>query len=700
MNKGNRNVLAVSVLICMLLCQAGCGVQQEKQNLDVAKVATGAVVFADGKADAEAVENQLKIMAHDGKLWRSAGDSGSDGTVRYVVTDLDQNGRWEILTEVFKEDAEREDSYVYLDAYEINASEDGLEKIEIDREMMYPTEYGSMGEDILELIHTAYYDPKSGEYHYMLRREAYYNAESEEYAHISLSGISEEEASIPEQDFYEVMTVLTLKQGKISQEHQGVQDIIQERKQSYQGNETWLDENEYSREEWRDAVYTDCGKMNVWIRPFSFEHSLEDMTEEQVMHALEQSYQGFSMGYPLGKQEMTVSGHKIMIPQYRTMLDGEKQERLNKMIQEEVTRSLNHVCDLQDPEFDLQVSVITVEYAGCDRVSLLMEAGGYRTGAAHADRSFDTLTIDLEEEKVLSRQDLLQGKDWTEIEEDILSGSCKDILGGRSYREYQEEIGSLLSDPKDQQELKYYQTWDGIGVAFSTGYGMDSNVIYEIVSDLGEHENESVAYSEVDWTAYQYRLLPEEYQRLQDFMPVLTGKTDFTWEIWEQTNVLSEKKIGKKENASLPHFLEEYENPNWKQGLDLRQSIPFLWSIAFCDLTQDGQLDLVLRFTSWGGYYLILHQEGKQFYGTDFSEQCLRNLQENGVYIDAGTGGAYCAYFYQMRFQGEEFVEEMLGKEDDGEYSLMGKKVGEKEFEKWRDNTMNKPVYYYVPEAL
>ncbi|MDE6566210.1 MAG: hypothetical protein K2K70_00580, partial [Lachnospiraceae bacterium] len=243
MNKGNRNALAVSVLICMLLCQAGCGAQQEKQNLDVGKVATEAAMFTDGKADAEAVEKQLKIMAQDAKLWRSVGDSGYDGTVRYAVTDLNQNGRWEILTEVFEEDAEREDSYVYLDGYEINETGDGLEKIEIDREMMYPWEYGSMGEDILELIHTAYYDPKSEEYHYMLRREAYYNAESEEYAHISLSGFGEEEASIPEQEFYEVMTVLTLKQGEINQEHQGVQDIIQERKQSYQGNETWLDEN-------------------------------------------------------------------------------------------------------------------------------------------------------------------------------------------------------------------------------------------------------------------------------------------------------------------------------------------------------------------------------------------------------------------------------------------------------------------------
>lgn len=687
-----RNSMAACLSICLLTACVGCGVQQEKQGKDAGRVATGAALYTDE----EAVQNQLKVMAQHAKVWRSAEDGGPSGSVRYAVTDLDQNGRWEILAECFEMDEEREERCVYLEAYEISASGDGMEKIAVDREAMYPEEYGSM-EDIMESIHTAYCDPKSGEYHYILRREAYYNAASEEYDYILPGWLDEKEASIPEREFYEVMAVLTLNKGQIIRESQGVQSIdMQERVRSYRGTEAYIDANEYSREQWRDAVYADCGKMDVRIKPFSFDHSLENMTEEQMVYAMKKSYQGFYMGYPLEHQEMQVSGHSVYIPQYTTMQDIEKQNRLNEMIREEIERILNDNFDMQDPEFDFQGRGITVEYAGRDRVSLLLQAYGYRTGAAHGFTYFDTVTIDLEEERILSGQDILPEKNRTEVEEEILEGDCDDILFGEAYRKSREKTGSLFDSLEDWQYVKFYQTWDDIGVVLQSGYSMDPYIIYEVGSDRiwdenkDKDEDERGVYSDVDWEAYQYKLLPEEYQRLQDFMPVLTGQKDFSW-LKKEYYGEDDKDNIKTVKLSIFQF--------WQENMDgdaLQESI--LQSIAFCDLTQNGKMDLVLHFLDGGGTYLALHQEESGFYGIAFSERCFQGLQENGIY--EASGGYASGSFYRLHFDEDTVLEEKLASRDQDLYYIGSKKVGEEEYAKWEENARDELVCWYTPEIL
>ena len=102
-----------------------------------------------------------------------------------------------------------------------------------------------------------------------------------------------------------------------------------------------------------------------------------------------------------------------------------------------------------------------------------------------------------------------------------------------------------------------------------------------------------------------------------------------------------------------------------------------------------------------GGCYLILHQEGERFYGIDLPVRWFEGLQENGIYY---ASGGHAGSWHQMRFDGDAFVTEELASYDGNNgnhYSISGKEVGEKEFEKWEDNALDSSeCKYYTPEAL
>lgn len=655
-----KKILGLAIAMCTVIACVGCGVQQGKQTDDARQTADGAALYTGETINKEAVKRQLEVMVKRAKKWRSSKDVSEEDVTRYAVTDLNQNGKLEIMVYKYWD---QNDDCVFLGGYEVNASEDGLEAIEVAQEGKNFTE------DIAEVMDTAYYDAKSGQYHYVFHSE-----------------LPEDALGVKESDYRRIIA-LTLKKNKITSDTIGYRTDGDELIRNIQGNKTEIDESEYSKEKLGDTVYADCAKLTVQISPFSFDHLLDDMTEKQMLHALEKSYREFYMGYPLEQQKIMVAGHKIRIPQYTTMRDTQKQERVNRMILEVVERSLNGAYEMQDKKFRLDYAGITIKYAGRDRVSLLLEALGYYEGAAHSREYYDTITIDLEKEKILSSQDILPKEYWEDVETDILNGICDDILRGKEYREYREEMESLLSDSVDWQDVKFYQTRDDIGVVVPTDVGIEPHAIYEVTANRywSMGLDEEVDYPNVNWEAYQYKLLAGEYKRLQEYIPVLMGKKEITWtEISGEDN----EEIPPKRKLSLSSYLSEYFDDNMQ----------LLTCIALCDLTQDGKQELILHFASGGGLYLILHQEGSTFYGTGFSARCFQGLQENGVY--GVHGGISYSAFCQLHFEGEDFVEEVIAKREDSRYYIHDKKVDEDAYTAWADAARSKDVRWYRPEML
>lgn len=613
-----RGVLLPLISVCILAGSVGCGRESGDTLEEPGRITTGAALHVSSQENLENIQQQLEVLAENAGQWRSARDASANqgyNEIYYLITDLDQNGRLEVMGH---ESLGWEEKEISLGCYEVNSAGNGI--VEVETASLGGT-YVEDFYDVGDGLYTAYYDPKTGEYHYVT----------------------------------DSRKVFTLKQGKLS------------------------------RESVSDTVCAAWEKMTARIPCFSFYHNWKDTTEEQMLHTMEMAYRDFSIGYPLGQKEMTVSGRKIMIPQYSTMQDREKQEKINRLIYEQVSRSLETAFDL-DHKGNLEELSVSVKYAGRDRVSLLLMASGSRKGMDHAQTLCDTVNIDLKQECILSGQSILPERYREEVEEDIQSGDCWEILSGKDT-EYP------LSFQK--QNVKIYQSKDRIGLVIPTGVEASPYVVYEVYVDMEQRWYngfpDSIPYPDVDWEAYRYTLLASEYQSLQDYMSVLLGKTNFTWT--QESYTEQEEETVKLEEVSIYQFIEQYYGEPAENYRDYH-----LGNISVSDVTQDGKPELVLHFSSYGGFYLILHQEGKQFYGTDRSERCFQGLQKNGVY--QASGGFDAQYFYQMRFREGKFVESMIAQQDGKKYYIGNKKVNEKEFGKWVDDNIGEMVCQYEPEEL
>ncbi len=696
MNRGRRKRQVCNMLIGILFCCVGCGLQQEKQNRDASEMATDAAFCIAEDYHSEKVQNQLEILAENAHKWRVAGDENRTGNdeIRYVVTDLDRNGRLEIMT---LKDQWMEDRDLLQGFFEVNASGDGV--VEIASDQMGDVSLG----DMLGNLDSAYYDPKTGECHYVMGNE-----------------MPEEEMLSDESEDYEKnIFALTLKQGQFSCDTLAYQSQIKTKtgkmqSRFYQVDETGkteIDPSEYTVEGLGDAVYPDCGKYSVCFSTFFFDHSLEDMTVKQMHHALEKSYRESFMGYPLEQKEKKVAGQKIRVPQYSTMQDAGKQKRINQMIVKHVEQSLQPFNDSQDAENDWSAD-ITIKYAGGDRASLFLWANKLRQGEDVQgdtesrgedmqwwDTICDTINIDLEQGTILSEQDLLSGSDREYVVEEIqeeIEDEREEYKESGKKQNYDNIYENLLEHLEKWQEISLYQTGDMIGIVIPTGLTSDPYDIRELWNDASDNEDDSMSFAEIDWEAYQYRMLDSEYQSLQDYMPVLTGGAEFVylWDEWED----DEEETAESQNMTISSWIGKNYDEEMAEDISVSE-------VCICDLTQDGKTELILEFS--GGTHLILHKEGNTYYGTMRGRRSLCGLQTNGVY---GAGKADY-YFYQMHFEKDHFVEEYLGgseypiqaedvKEEDIKYYIGDQKVEKDVYEKWKKSIMTEFVSWYNPEAL
>ncbi|MBO5484736.1 MAG: hypothetical protein J5979_05960 [Lachnospiraceae bacterium] len=419
------------------------------------------------------ITDQLKIIARKYKKW-TKGESEDDPYLSYAVTDLDQNGRLEIIASSADQGSGR---FTNSEYFQVNRAGDGLEKIST------PYKEGWSQDDIVSNMETAYYDEDSGGYYYIT-------------GDFVTAGLAT--------GYYDSVSALTLQQGKITTECLGyVQKENEKDSKSHttyckitkKGREKKVSKREYNEDDIADEWFSSCGKLSVNISWFQLKKAPSKLSVVEIEKILEQSYEEFQLGYPVKQKKKKISGYSIKVPVITRMEDKGKQKRINHMIVQKIKKQFQPFGKEGKKSFALWYHNFHVTYAARDRLSIVGEYQGYGKDAAHPCAVAYAVNLDLEQEKEISQKKLLPEKYRKDVEKLIINGNCKDVSEMASA--YRKAVKMANGKKKKQifglQDLwdcvdVYQGKYDYIGVIIPTPYVIGSYAIYEIhSSDLEEY---------------------------------------------------------------------------------------------------------------------------------------------------------------------------------------------------------------------
>lgn len=652
--RNKKRIVGFLLVAALLSTSTGCSREQQE------------VTTKDMDSDAAAVssmEEQLNVMAKHWDQWLEREDRKKP-YLTYAVTDLDRNGRWELIVSSDKQGSGR---FTYTDYYQVNAAGDGLEKLATGYQE------GDSQVDVVHNLETAYFDPEKKEYHYITGDFATAGAATGYYNSIEALSLRGNE-----------LQLTTL--GYENREKNAKGKLASKYYKTFSGKDTKINKEEFSKDLLGDAYYPDCGKLDTHIAWFQFENSLKKVEEDNLLYYLRRSAKAFTLSDPIVQKEETIRGFAVKVPQYIQMTDEKKQERINKLIVKEAGKILDNV----DKEtFRLASFTCSVKLNNGNNLSILAESDGMGEGAPHPLAWADTINIDCERECVLAQTDLLPKDEREWAEEDIMEHDCVDIrdIGYRAFRKEHGD-GKLLESKSDWEQVEVYQTKEKLGVVIPTIHAIGEYQIYEIRKrdDLSQ----GIPYDQIDWDAYRYKLPDDDYKTLQEYRPVLDGKKSFSW--CEER--IGEGKSTKSVEVTLPEFFEKFNT-----DAEMKDITFLLDYIQFCDVTQDGSKELVLAFDTYGYFFLILHKENDSFHGIDFAVRCFQGLSKNGVY---GSHGGQSRAYYQLRFADGAFTQTYLGGYDSYKklkFFIKDKEVTEETFLKWEKKNARDDVPSYRPFA-
>lgn len=211
-------------------------------------------------------QKQLEIIAANMNVWASSMDYAND-VYHYAVTDLDQNGRLELIAS----NQGGTGNYTYSTFYEMNETYDGLTVIHRN------LQEGDSEVDIAVDSIPAYYDTSSDVIYY----------------------IFQDFAKIGPAEYYEDKRALSLEAGQIKEL------LLASKYTEYQEDKvrnTWKNANqiEITEEEYKaieDTFFSALEKKAVtfhWCQ-FSQAEELSNLSQEELLDLLTVSYEGFSM---------------------------------------------------------------------------------------------------------------------------------------------------------------------------------------------------------------------------------------------------------------------------------------------------------------------------------------------------------------------------------------------------------------------
>ena len=268
--KGRVGIL-ITVIIAILVVIATAFISiRNSQNENVIPTIT-----SGEKTNADTSEKQLKVILDNISMWSLSGESKEYDTYGYAITDLDGNGRLEIVTS----HCDGTGLYSHNKYYEVNENLNGLVEVSTN---LKPEEIETY---IMDGASKVFYDKVQDEYHYV-------------FTNVTRNGPAE---------YLESKYELVMKGENINQ------TLLASKRTIYKGDggngETVIksaDGEEYADYEYKLAYLE-------WIASYN----LNEADINMVKTELEKSYDGFKLGIP--KVEVELNDEFAL-----TDLDGNK----------------------------------------------------------------------------------------------------------------------------------------------------------------------------------------------------------------------------------------------------------------------------------------------------------------------------------------------------------------------------------------
>lgn len=159
LNKKGSVGVAVVIILIVLVIIVGAFISINNKTKVMSNNISGDTKNSGEKEQTKAVnvEKQIDVIMNNIDTWNLSTDEDIYAPYGYAITDLDQNGRLEIIAS----SCQGTGIYTYSNYYEVNESLNGLNKIERN------VEEGSSEADIMIPTVKVFIDKASNEYHYI-----------------------------------------------------------------------------------------------------------------------------------------------------------------------------------------------------------------------------------------------------------------------------------------------------------------------------------------------------------------------------------------------------------------------------------------------------------------------------------------------------------------------------------------------------
>ncbi len=159
LNKKGSVGVAVVIILIVLVIIVGAFISINNKTKVMSNNISGDTKNSGEKEQTKAinVEKQIDVIMNNIDTWNLSTDEDIYAPYGYAITDLDQNGRLEIIAS----SCQGTGIYTYSNYYEVNEGLNGLNKIERN------VEEGSSEADIMTTAVKVYIDKSANEYHYI-----------------------------------------------------------------------------------------------------------------------------------------------------------------------------------------------------------------------------------------------------------------------------------------------------------------------------------------------------------------------------------------------------------------------------------------------------------------------------------------------------------------------------------------------------
>jgi hypothetical protein len=261
--KHMNKILTFFLVLPMCLTFAACGENNSKSDVESSQNISQ---FADNNTGSsevgeEIITKQIQLIVDNVSLWRS---DGENELYSYAVTDMDNNGRLEIISS----SCQGTGFYTYSDVWEVNEGLDGLTLCKQERME------GESQADIIVQSVPVYYDAGGNIYYYV-------------FDDLIKNGAAE---------YYENKRAITLRNGQFTESFLAYKTTVFT-DSNLTVTYTDADETPISEEEYNgiaDKVFADMEKKQANIQWITDESAqLQSIGETKMFKMLEESYRGF-----------------------------------------------------------------------------------------------------------------------------------------------------------------------------------------------------------------------------------------------------------------------------------------------------------------------------------------------------------------------------------------------------------------------